>query len=274
MSKSMVRATDASTEWNEKIAKVLAAYDDEERLSRALIDACRSITSEEPGTARYITDPWVIAESPDSSVVPGYLRDLLPLDPLHTAIVSGQCGVMSLRATMPNSFEKTGYFAHVYGNNDITDELIHVVPLPDDRKMIINLVRKTESGNFRSAELDAHRAAHPVIAEASRRLDTLSSNSHDSTASSGEFNRRADIEATINEFGSDVLTPREREVIGLVLRGHNSESIAASLGIAIYTVKMHRKNSYAKLRLNSQGDLFNRLLETLGARPIPHRGSK
>ena len=270
----MASATDARSEWNKEVAKVLAAYNDEERLSGAVIDAARSITLEEAGSAGYITDPWIIADSTNRPVVPSHLRDLLPLDPLHTAITSGQCGVISLRTTMPNSFEKSGYFAHAYADNDVTDELIHVVSLPDDRKMIISMVRYTESGKFRSAEIDAHRAAHPVIAEALRRLDTLSSTSHGSTANSGEFNRRADIEATINEFGGDVLTPREREVIGLVLRGHNSESIAASLGIAIYTVKMHRKNSYAKLRVNSQGDLFNRLLETLGARPIPHGRSK
>jgi len=274
----MVSATAAIKEWNKNVAKILAAYDDEKRLPRVLINAARSITSEEPGSTGYITAPWELifltADSPNNFDVPDHLRDLLPLDPFYAAIGSGEYGVMSLRTMMPSAFEQTEYFARVYGDNDLTDELLHVMPLPDDRKMIISLLRNSEAGNFSPAEIEAHRVAHPVLAAASIRLATLWSASHDSNRSRGDFVGRADIETTINEFGIDILTPREQEVISLVLRGHNSESISTSLGIGLHTVKMHRKNSYAKLHINSQGDLFNRLLEALGAPPNPHRKSK
>lgn len=76
---------------------------------------------------------------------------------------------------------------------------------------------------------------------------------------SGE-NRR---EAKFQNFGADILTNREREVTQLVLVGHSSTSIALNLGIAMPTVKSHRRNIFAKMNISSQAELFNLFLEHL-----------
>ena len=68
----------------------------------------------------------------------------------------------------------------------------------------------------------------------------------------------------MDRFGVNLLTPREHEVVDLVLRGHNSESVARQLEIARDTVKFHRKRADAKLRVRSQGELFYMFLESLG----------
>ncbi len=52
-----------------------------------------------------------------------------------------------------------------------------------------------------------------------------------------------------------VLTPREREIIQLVLEGNTSQQIAEKLNISIRTVEKHRANFKAKLGINSQADL-------------------
>ena len=52
-----------------------------------------------------------------------------------------------------------------------------------------------------------------------------------------------------------VLTPREREIIQLVLEGNTSQQIAEKLSISIRTVEKHRANFKAKLGINSQADL-------------------
>jgi len=54
-----------------------------------------------------------------------------------------------------------------------------------------------------------------------------------------------------------VLTPRECEVVKLVLRGYSTKSVSQSLGISPGTVKVHRENIYAKLAVSSQAELFN-----------------
>jgi DNA-binding NarL/FixJ family response regulator len=48
-----------------------------------------------------------------------------------------------------------------------------------------------------------------------------------------------------------VLTPREREVLGLVAEGLSNENISATLGISIKTAKKHRENIRAKLGIST-----------------------
>jgi len=49
----------------------------------------------------------------------------------------------------------------------------------------------------------------------------------------------------------DALTPREREIFGLLVRGHSNESIAALLFIALRTVETHRHHLMKKLGAHS-----------------------
>jgi DNA-binding NarL/FixJ family response regulator len=48
------------------------------------------------------------------------------------------------------------------------------------------------------------------------------------------------------------LTPREQEVLRLMARGHSEETIARELGIALNTVKVHRRHLYDKLGVHSR----------------------
>ena len=51
------------------------------------------------------------------------------------------------------------------------------------------------------------------------------------------------------------LTPREREVMGEVVRGLANKSIARNLGISSRTVEVHRKNLMHKMQAKSPADL-------------------
>ena len=46
----------------------------------------------------------------------------------------------------------------------------------------------------------------------------------------------------------------------LILKGHSSYSIAATLGVSPNTVKVHRRQAYAKLNISSQAELFHLFL--------------
>ncbi len=54
----------------------------------------------------------------------------------------------------------------------------------------------------------------------------------------------------------DDLTPRERDIVGLILQGHPTISIAARLGLSRGTVKNHRRRIYDKLDITSERELF------------------
>jgi FixJ family two-component response regulator len=49
----------------------------------------------------------------------------------------------------------------------------------------------------------------------------------------------------------DAISPREREVLGHVLRGRLNKQIAGDLGIHERTVKVHRKSIMTKLNVRS-----------------------
>jgi FixJ family two-component response regulator len=63
----------------------------------------------------------------------------------------------------------------------------------------------------------------------------------------------------------DTLTPREREILALVSSGLLNKQIAAELGLAEITVKIHRGHIMKKMGARSLADLL-RKAETLGIR--------
>jgi DNA-binding CsgD family transcriptional regulator len=75
--------------------------------------------------------------------------------------------------------------------------------------------------------------------------------------------------AVIAPFGQE-LTPREKEIVGLVLEGHPSAAIAKRLGIGRGTVKNHRRRLYDKLDITSERELFLLYLDWL-SRTEPER---
>jgi DNA-binding CsgD family transcriptional regulator len=67
----------------------------------------------------------------------------------------------------------------------------------------------------------------------------------------------------VRNFGRSVLTSRECQVVQLILRGHSVKEAAIKLGIAPATVKLHRRNLYAKLDVTSQASLFSLFLDAV-----------
>jgi len=55
----------------------------------------------------------------------------------------------------------------------------------------------------------------------------------------------------------------------MILRGHSVKSTAQELGISPETVRMHRKNLYMKLGINSQSELFARFIDWLRGDHLP-----
>ena len=65
------------------------------------------------------------------------------------------------------------------------------------------------------------------------------------------------------------LTPRECEVLRLVLAGLLNKQIAAELGAALRTIKTHRGRVMHKMGVDSVAELA-RLAQTAGVTPAPH----
>ena len=52
------------------------------------------------------------------------------------------------------------------------------------------------------------------------------------------------------------LTPREKEIVALILQGYPTITIAERLGLSRGTVKNHRRRIYYKLDITSERELF------------------
>jgi FixJ family two-component response regulator len=85
--------------------------------------------------------------------------------------------------------------------------------------------------------------------------------------------RRRGAEKTEARRLLDLLTPREFEVMQLVVTGMLNKQIAAELGTAEKTIKVHRGRVMKKLGVVSAVELV-RLVETARIAPVKWRGTK
>lgn len=128
-------------------------------------------------------------------------------------------------------------------------ELSIAVALPDGAMGEISLARPANEGGFTSDHLRRLRLFYPLLAAAFRSLRRDLS-----TVAEGRPAQR------LEDFGRGVLSPREAQIVQMVLKGHSSQSIGLSLGIALPTVKTHRRNAYHRLGVSTQQQLFNAFL--------------
>lgn len=65
----------------------------------------------------------------------------------------------------------------------------------------------------------------------------------------------SDSDASKTEIGLGSLTPREREIVQLLVEGKTSKEVATTLDISVKTAETHRSNLMRKLQLHSVGEL-------------------
>ncbi len=70
-----------------------------------------------------------------------------------------------------------------------------------------------------------------------------------------------DLERVLETFYAKTLTPREKEIVALILAGHTNHSIARNLGITSGGVRNHRVRLYAKLDITVERELFKLFLD-------------
>lgn len=75
------------------------------------------------------------------------------------------------------------------------------------------------------------------------------------------FKKQQSINNKINTR-IDSLTPREREVMGLVVSDHSNKSIAKELGVSIKTVEVHRGNLMTKMEAKSLSELVRLVMSS------------
>lgn len=190
-----------------------------------------------------------------------YLNRAYLLDPVFNSIQNGIVpGVYRLVDMAPDSFEETEYYQTCYRNFDLVDEINILIDLDKSTTCAVSLGRQRSVGSIRRTELNNLKTVFPMIEALIRQFWLTQAGEYvDRAPSSGA------LKTALKTFASGVLTDREQEVLGLLLKGHSSKSIANELGITAGTVKVHRKNIHARLNTSTQSEIFTLFLSHLDA---------
>lgn len=185
------------------------------------------------------------------------------LDPFFLACMNGTPpGLWRLREIAPDRFRQGEYFRNYYVQTGLAEEVCYLVYLEDKTSLAISLMRRRKA--FTLGEVAALKAVWPVVDAASRRhWQGLSSRFCGSSAMGSQHILADTIAQAFDAIGEGVLTARERQVVEYTLKGHSADSIGEILEISPGTVRIHRRNIYAKLRIGSQGELFSRFIAAL-----------
>jgi DNA-binding CsgD family transcriptional regulator len=203
------------------------------------------------------------------SGINNYVKNTYVLNPLYNAYRCGlKTGVYRLRDLVSqgpidstsfrkfricaNSSEEIGYLTEGWPPG--REELCIAMELPGGECAELTLSRKASDGGFADEDIASLSPVIPFLSAAVRRYWRHArvmylSNAPDTTA-----------DDALRAFGRNSLTPRERELAQLLLRGHSSASISLRMGISTTTVKTHRKNLYSKLGIATQCELFSLFL--------------
>ena len=193
--------------------------------------------------------------------VPGaYLLD--PYHDLHLNRISP--GAYRLLDIAPDQFQRSQYYLDYYRQTTLIDELTFVSYPDDDSTLNICLGRDATTPRlFGNDEREtAVRIAPVVAALANRHFSEFS------PKATGSPSQRADepvarLRRVLAERHGLRLSQRQAQVSLLILQGHSSVSIGLRLGVAAQTVKVFRRQIYARCGLSSQAELFALLLPLL-----------
>ena len=159
-------------------------------------------------------------------------------------------GAYRLIDLAPDAFFKSEYYRTFYRRIRLSDELGLIMRTSPTRWLVVSLARRVRRPGFSAGHIAAVNGIFPVLSAAVLR--------HWQSDGDRPEEAAGDLPKRLKSFGSDTLSPRELEVVQLILHGHSTPSAAALLGIAEGTVKVHRRHAYAKLGIVSQAELFSR----------------
>jgi len=197
-----------------------------------------------------------------------YVAGYYLLDPFYVMSRSlDHPEVCRLGDIAPDGFLESEYHRAHYAAGRIGDEVNYLWPLESGVTLAVSLERSEHCVPYGDADVRNLETMQPLLyALACKHWSLVRQKA--APQASLELGRLVQ-EAAAN-FGRKVLTPRERDVVTLMLRGYSTKSISQALGISPGTVKVHRENIYGKLGVSSQAELFNLFIASVS---VPQGGA-
>ncbi len=209
----------------------------------------------------------------------GYLGGAYLLDPFHALHLQGAApGAYRLRDVAPDAFLRSRYHDEYYRETTLLDEIVLLARPAPRVTVMLSLGRDAASGQpFSQGDWLACQGAGVVAAAlAERHWSGIAGGGDSGGASGGDSGDAAgDVAAGLIAAAAQRgigLSRRQAEVALMILRGHSTVSIALSLGVSAQTVKVFRRQLYARCAITSQAELFALMLPMLAAGRITPAG--
>jgi DNA-binding CsgD family transcriptional regulator len=189
-----------------------------------------------------------------------YLDGAYRLSPFYALhLQRAKEGLYRLRDIAPDAFQRSRFYVEYFEQTTIIDELAFTAWLGEGVSLNLFLGRDGLSGRlFSVQEIAACRRIAPVVAALVRahwpRPSCKPTSVEDTPAR---------LAASAARALGIALSPRQAQVALLILKGHSTLSIALTLGVSPQTVKVFRKQLYARCEISSQGELFSLMLPLL-----------
>ena len=190
-----------------------------------------------------------------------YLDGPYQEDPFYQASMQQpRSKIYRLSRVTVGKLQESQYYRDYYADTGTVDEAVYVSKLRSGNVINLSMMRLPEHGEFTDQEYEnLYLLAEPVS-------ELIKSHSeHDEFAVTHLIQPGIDhqIDLAFRTFGESMLSPREKDVLELMLRGYGTDVSAQRLAIAVETVRRHRKSIYRKLDVSSQTDLFSLFLNTM-----------
>lgn len=200
--------------------------------------------------------PSVFGELNSTYLAGAYLLD--PFYGLHLRRVPA--GVYRLRDVAPDAFPRSRYYLEYYRQTTLVDELTFFAWPQPALSVTICLGRDAASGQaFSPRAVQTCQRLAPIVATLA---ETHWADLAPPAVRRGDSVAAALALAAEGQLGLR-LTPRQAEVAILILQGHSTTSIGLRLGVSAQTVKVFRKQLYARCAITSQAELFALMLPVL-----------
>lgn len=207
-------------------------------------------------------------------VVDQYILGPYLLDPYFEEVRRGRRdGLAYLQDIAPDSFFETEYYERHYRRTRITDEAGFFVAPHGGTTLVHSVTRRHGAPRFTPAEVARLRDVAPLICALGRaHWAQIDLGQGGASEDRGTEPPSDPVESALAALGQRTLSARQTQIVGHVLKGHSTEAIGLILGISAETVKVHRRNAYARLGISSQAELFSLFIDLLSRMVAPGGG--
>jgi DNA-binding CsgD family transcriptional regulator len=206
---------------------------------------------------------YMIHDGLESEHMEMYLRGLYRIDPIYRLCRQRRVqGVKDLASVSTPADRSGDYFNIFLRLTGMADDLVMLLPVDVETSIGVVYERKTL---FRSHEIAEMRTLFPLIESLhqvhQRVIRTQSppnagvrGRQENGTPEPGLL--PIDHKAALGSFLRRELTPRERDIVHLILMGYPNIKVAERLKLSVNTVKNHKKRMYLKLDITTERELF------------------